>query len=575
MSDLLYKHFNQEMDKFEDDLEKFVLDHPDKIYLLDAIRTKPKDPHIERLFSGVSFLIARLKKELETNLEAISEAVLAQHWPFIFQQYPGLMIVEAVFLSSQSVLTIPKGTPIIKTPPLGADKTECVFSSVSEEKLRPFQLIKSSYETSYHDFESCLTLNFLQENGEEKNNLLPIDEITLHLHAEKYEALSLYGALTQFVERVELCTLEQNTYLGNQSLISSNTANDDILSLIDENHHLSEPRIIMDFFSFIEKFLFVKLRGIHVVEENYFSIKIYFNRKIFNQLGDSFDLSGKIKINCIPVVNCYEKNGEPFELLVSRTEYPIVIDMMRQESVFPVSVYNVNKVFEKTNTACHPLSKFTVDEVQNTYAISRVPVKGKPDNLYFQFGFSVDESLSVISYDAWVCNGNVPAALLRPKTKFLTKESQCSISFMNLQAPTKINNIIEAENKSTALMSSLGLHFSSLANIEHFKKILSFYVPNDTKKINHKRYIDCFKKMDLLNCDFLSKGVMKSYWVLNIVFELSCFVHVGEAILWFEILSRFLLRYAPINKKFEVRFHSIGGEESWVFSYDQGFAHVL
>jgi type VI secretion system protein ImpG len=575
MGDLLYKHFNKEMENFEEDLKKFVLENPDKIYLLDAIRTKNKDPHIERLFSGVSFLIARLKKELETNVESISDAVIAQHWPFIWQQYPAMMIVEAVSLSSQPMVTIPKRATVVKTSPLGKEKTECVFSSISEEKLSPFQLIKSTYETDCNNFESCLTLDFVNEILGKGSNLFPINEIKLHLNAEKYQALSLYGALTKFVERVDLCTLEGDIYLGNQSLISSGAHNNDVLSLIDENNNFSEPRVIMDFFSFIEKFLFVSLKGIHVLEESYFSIKIYFNRKVFNKLDGFFDLSDKIKVNCIPVVNCYERNGEPFELLSSQTEYPVIVDVMRQESVFPISVYNVNKVFDEKHIPCYPISKFTVDEMNNMYSINRVSVKGKPDKMYFQFGFEDAEYCPVISYDAWVCNGNVPADFLRPETKFLIKKNQCSISLINLQSPTKIKNIIEMKSKSMSLMSHLGMNFASLVSLEHLKKILSLYVPDDEKKINRKRYVDCIKEIDLIDRDFLSKGVMQSYWALDISFDLSCFANAGEAILWCEVLSRFLVRYAPINKRFEVKFYSIDSEESWVFSYDQGFSQVL
>ena len=135
INNALYENFTKEIHSFEKDIKKFVDKYPEKSYLLEAIQGKEKDPYVERLFSGVAFLVSRLRSELDETLDSISEAILRQHWPFVFQPYPAIMIVEALSIKAPSGIIVSQGEPLIKTAPIGEEKTECIFSSISDEKF--------------------------------------------------------------------------------------------------------------------------------------------------------------------------------------------------------------------------------------------------------------------------------------------------------------------------------------------------------------------------------------------------------------------------------------------------------
>jgi type VI protein secretion system component VasA len=83
---------------------------------------------------------------LFSGVACISDAVLEQHWPFVFQKYPAMMVVSADFFSDFKNITLEKGMPILKTAPLRDEKAVCIFSTIAEEKVLPITLNKVVYE---------------------------------------------------------------------------------------------------------------------------------------------------------------------------------------------------------------------------------------------------------------------------------------------------------------------------------------------------------------------------------------------------------------------------------------------
>jgi type VI secretion system protein ImpG len=571
MNERLYTHFNEEMDWFEEEIKGFVSAYPDKSHLLEAIKEKNKDPHIERLFSGVAFLVAKLRQSLETNIESISDAVLEQHWPFIFQKYPAMMMVSADFFSDFKNITLEKGMPILKTAPLGDEKAICVFSTIAEEKVLPITLneVVYAYEDCARQF--CMVLDISYKmSGQEPDSLL-VEKIKFHINAEKYEALALYGALMDWVESVAFCIGDEVLCYGDRSWITSGWCTENLLDGLNENNNLSEPRIILDFFAFVDKFLFFEIKNIPRIEAGDFKIKIYFNQPVLKSTKNQIDLSEKILINCFPVVNIFKESGEPFELLASKIQYPAIVDVQKPGSVFPVAIADVTKVFRDRSIPCQNLNGgvFLNSGADNVYAIHREPCKGNVDKLYFKF-LNSGSDVPTVSYSAWVCNGNIPHLLIEPDMKFLVKEKNYALILKNKKRPIKITDLFAHKNSSLPLMAHLGVHFSTFSDVENLKKIILLYIPSDKKHLNYKRYVDCFKRVDLAHQDFFEKGVMKSRWDLKISVDLTEFINLGEYLLWFHILSRFFLYYAPINASFTVIFEEISSDNTWVFAYSAG-----
>ena len=118
-------------------------------------------------------------------------------------------------------------------------------------------------------------------------------------------------------------------------------------------------RLLMEYFSFPEKFFFVDLTGLEPIWANGFKDAVEFIFLISEAEGDNrrleLELSKKtFRLGCTPVVNLFTQVAEPIQLSQRRYEYQIVPDVRRP---FATEVFSVDEV-SGINTATQQSMNF-------------------------------------------------------------------------------------------------------------------------------------------------------------------------------------------------------------------------
>jgi type VI protein secretion system component VasA len=277
-------------------------------------------------------------------------------------------------------------------------------------------------------------------------------------------------------------------------------------------------------------------------------------------------MTNKIKINCIPVVNFYEKSGEPFEYHHSKESYPVVIDHARLNSIVPICVKSMHKTSNQVAIKCEEISEININLVKNknSYFVSKSYVDDKLSDLCFQLYSDEKEAEQIISYDAWVYNKNTPAEGISPNAKFLIKKKEESFTLINLQRPSKEKKVFNINRSYETCLEILGMHFSDITNVSAFKKMLMLFVPKDDRKVNKMKYVDSIIDIKISYQDYLKKGMMRNIMIVTFIAHLNHFDNIGEAILWFKVLAKVLSAYVPVNQSVKIMTQVEDEEESWV-----------
>jgi type VI secretion system protein ImpG len=120
-------------------------------------------------------------------------------------------------------------------------------------------------------------------------------------------------------------------------------------------------RLLMEYFTFPEKFFFVDLTGLATVWQSGFKDAVEFVFLISDVEGDDrrqrleLELSKKtFRLGCTPIVNLFAQVAEPIQLSQRRYEYPLTPDVRRP---YATEVYSVDEV-SCINTATQQTATF-------------------------------------------------------------------------------------------------------------------------------------------------------------------------------------------------------------------------
>ena len=180
---------------------------------------------------------------------------------------------------------------------------------------------------------------------------LPVDTIRFYLHGESALVNALYESLFVDAHRVGVRALPAGAGAA-QALLSAGclrqvglTRDEGVLPYSDRS--FVGYRLLQEYFTFPEKFLFVDLTGLDRLAKTdfggAFEVLIWLKepdpeRLLALEQGVGRDT---FQLGCTPVVNLFERIAEPIRVTQARTEYRVVGDQHRQQST---EIYSVDRV---------------------------------------------------------------------------------------------------------------------------------------------------------------------------------------------------------------------------------------
>ncbi|WP_064117636.1 type VI secretion system baseplate subunit TssF [Pseudomonas fluorescens] len=296
------------------------------------------DPHVERLLEGFALLAARLQRRLDDDYAEFSDALLEQLYPLAMRPLPSCAIVQ--FEPDPSKGNLDAGYPLPRDTPLfvTTDKGQSIhFRTTAAVQLWPIEvteaLLLGSDEaqalTGVAQSRSALRLS-LRCLGESQWANLGIEQLRIHLAASPVINACLYDLLGAHAVQV-LAGSPGSVPTALKGLPQIVGFSDDEALLPDEDGVHPGMRLLAEYFAFPDKFHFfdLPLRGVSSDSQTLY-LYIVFDRAPGNRLHLQ---ASDITLGCAPVINLFPRTSEPLRPDGTRSEYRLIADSHRENSV--------------------------------------------------------------------------------------------------------------------------------------------------------------------------------------------------------------------------------------------------
>jgi type VI secretion system protein ImpG len=349
---------------------EFAQAYPKVASRLQIEPSKCEDPHVERMLEAFAFLAARVHLKLDDDFSEISDALLSIVYPHYIRPIPSMTLVEFELDPEQGkVMTgvrIPRGSQLLSRPVAG---TPCKFRTVYDTTLWPISVSAVQWTTPDRlrppvkapDAIAALRIE-LSCFPDVSLSKLALDTLRFHVAGDSSTVYSLYELLGN--NCVRIVARDPGAKAGGRSI----TLPPEALTpagFADEDGMLPYPRrsfvgyrMLQEYFTFPEKFLFFDLAGLSQLRAAGFGDKVElilfispFERADRRPMLEASITERTIRLGCTPAVNLFPQTSEPILLTQRQHEYLLVPDARRRQSV---SVFSVDDVLGVSPGASAP-----------------------------------------------------------------------------------------------------------------------------------------------------------------------------------------------------------------------------
>ncbi|WP_345812094.1 type VI secretion system baseplate subunit TssF [Paraburkholderia sp. PREW-6R] len=572
--DPILRYYEAEMRYLRESGKEFANAHPDRARMLNLDRVGDRDPYVERLHEGFAFLAARIQQKLDDELPELTEGLVSLLWPHYLRMIPSLSIVELVPLREKLQRTefVPAGVPVRSAPisvpsATGAESTtprtvQCLYRTTQAVALQPLTITHAGPAVR-QDGRSVIRLGFKLHQSARREET-DLGRLRLHLNADLPVAFSMHLALTRQIDAVlwripEVRDGEAVPLSGITIEPAGFSAEERLWRKADAA--FSGYQLLLEYFSFREKFLFVDLCGLDVAKlpagTTRFELELILKDTYPSDQRFSHD---NVRLFCSPVINLFELDAEPIEVNHHETAYRVVPAGHQGEHVETYSVDAI-EAFDHVTAQRYEYVPFATfrhrggmlrHEAPERYFHARVRpgVSGLHETLVVLGGHAWEtmETLPEESLSLRVTgtNGMLPRKGLREASLSELSVSTPNLAGVrNLVAPTLPLYPPTDDRFQWRVLSHLAPNFLSLMDAEVLRGALALYDWTDDE-LNRRRLSGILRvSQELL--EEVSGGSVERGVLIDVTLDSQAFAGEGDLMLFGELLHRFFALYAEIN----------------------------
>ncbi len=330
-------YFMSELHSLRQRAELFSQDYSEVAHELQLGSGRSDDPHVEMLLQSFAYMTARLRYNMDADLPEVPTNLLKHLYPHLETPVPSMGVVQINPFPDSVDFT--EGYPLqrerlFKRKVKARDNQEydCYLRNAYDTKLWPVAIKESrllptnrfeEIESLGKEVRSVLHLKLESTSGVDFNDL-KLDDLRLFINAEKNpKCFNLYDRLHSNLDSV-VCGLPEEAGFAQAELKWLGFDNEHAILPYSKRSHPGY-RLLQEYFSFPEKFLFFDVKniqstGLGTELDLYFLFNIDLSRE--NIVDEE-----SLLVNCVPLVNLYGAVTEPVKLDQKEFEYLLVPDI--------------------------------------------------------------------------------------------------------------------------------------------------------------------------------------------------------------------------------------------------------
>jgi type VI secretion system protein ImpG len=396
MDPLLLKFYNRELQFIREMGGEFAREFPKVAGRLGLDGFDCADPYVERLLEGFAFLAARIQLKIDARFPSFTQNLLEIVYPHYLTPTPSMSVVQIQPILAEGALgegfPIPRGTALRSILGKG-DQTPCEYRTAHPVTLWPIEITEAEYFTNMglvagiglpesRKLKAGLRLR-LRATAGLKLNEIPMDRLNVFLlRGQDERPMRLYeqliGNATALLLRPTKRPVAWNKVLDSTHIRQMGFGDDEAL-LPHGPRSFSGYRLLQEYFSFPERYMFVEFAGLQsafqICGDTELDVIALFDR-VDLELENTVNAS-EFELFCTPAINLFPKRADRIHLSAASNEYHVVADRTRP---MDFEVYQVAAVVGHGTSAeeeqeflpfyaCNDLSHYA--EHQAFYALRR------------------------------------------------------------------------------------------------------------------------------------------------------------------------------------------------------------
>ncbi|MRI32660.1 type VI secretion system baseplate subunit TssF [Endozoicomonas sp. OPT23] len=374
MSDLSL-WYERELGWFRKYAGQFADNHPGLARSLGVSNESIEDPDVARLVESVALLNARLSSQLEEEQPLLTDSLIRILFPHFLRPLPSAGMMQLPASSDvASIQHIPAGSLFRARID---DERHCDFRTCTDAQLLPFKLTDAEVELAPFSLPAGKTTDSVDamlrldlELCDDSLNFYSIgnlEYLNVFLKGENSLTQRLYDQL--FSQVYALAIYDDS---GHQIKLPASALEP---VLIDKHERIlplsgrtfSGYQLLLEYMAYHNLFLSFRITGLDGVLSQFsnsrLSLAVYL-RNIPVELARGIT-SENFQLGCAPVVNLFDRRGEPLKVDHTRLGYPLEIDA---RSANHYDVFSVNSVLDISGVQPEPLPEIYGHKYYQSYS---------------------------------------------------------------------------------------------------------------------------------------------------------------------------------------------------------------
>ncbi|GAA0820359.1 type VI secretion system baseplate subunit TssF [Colwellia asteriadis] len=571
----MQQYFDAQMRLLTQAGKQFAEHYPEHAGQLNIDSIKERDPHVERLLEGVAYLNANIQKRLDESLPEVSEQVLRQLCPALLNFYPSTTVFQFTpKYTMQESLLVEKGLEI--TTEHAIEHVKCKFTTCHDINVMPLEIVAAQSHDTFEGSELRFTVKWICQGEKESYDL---SKLRLYLDGDTPLVSGLYHLLLSASEAISIdfgdINKQFNRKLPKAKVLPANLNQG---SALLPNASTSHPgyALLHDYFNGKERFNFIDIdfNSQFELPERCDSFDIVIKSVIKLPPGHKLS-AANMKLNCVVGINLFAQDAEPVRLELNQTEYMVVPDRDKRNSIFTYSVNSVEGRERLTSQAYEYTPRYhsIFGDEQRLYTLTIKDIGDAVPVHYVSLPIEQNSIDETVSLELTAYNGRWPKQTIREGQ--LNQGGKSMPSLLKVRNIARPSNYTECPNNSQhwQLISLLNLKFSSLADANELKRLLALF--DWSTRAENKRRIESIIEVRSNKVNQIKRGIFVQGAELHISLDESKFACQSDVYHFASVLHQFFIMYAPINQSMQTRIECIPSYQEFVWEIEPGqSAHI-